>query len=63
MGGPPLLTDPDTDVLAVAPVSGGKTLALMIHLVLVALEAETRMPLESGEGPVALLIAPSVCTL
>ena len=35
-------------------------MAIALHLILAALEAESRLPLEDGEGPVALLLVPSV---
>ena len=47
------------DMVGIAFTGSGKTLAFTLPAVMVALEQELLMPLQPGEGPVALLMAPS----
>ncbi|KAK1862584.1 hypothetical protein I4F81_005152 [Pyropia yezoensis] len=47
------------DMIGIAFTGSGKTLAFALPAVLAAWEAEARLPLTAGEGPIALLICPS----
>eukprot|EP00168_Porphyra_purpurea_P010677 TRINITY_DN2659_c1_g1_i1.p2 TRINITY_DN2659_c1_g1~~TRINITY_DN2659_c1_g1_i1.p2 ORF type:complete len:292 (-),score=102.27 TRINITY_DN2659_c1_g1_i1:59-934(-) len=47
------------DMIGIAFTGSGKTLAFALPAVLAAWEAEARLPLTGGEGPIALLICPS----
>jgi hypothetical protein len=48
------------DIVGIASTGSGKTLAFCLPLIVAALEAEMRMPLLPGEGPISLILAPSV---
>ena len=48
------------DMIGVAFTGSGKTLAFSLPLIMMALEEEGRLPLERGEGPVAVVLCPSV---
>ena len=48
------------DLIGIASTGSGKTLAFCIPLILFALEAEIKYPFLAGEGPVAIILAPSV---
>lgn len=48
------------DIIGIAFTGSGKTLTFTLPLVCFALEAETRLPFKRGEGPLGLLISPSV---
>lgn len=48
------------DMIGIAFTGSGKTLTFSLPLVMFALEAETRLPLIQGEGPVGMIICPSV---
>ncbi|WFD33326.1 RNA helicase [Malassezia cuniculi] len=47
------------DVIGVASTGSGKTLAFSLPLVMYAIEAETRLPYVSGDGPVGVILCPS----
>ncbi|KAI9205856.1 P-loop containing nucleoside triphosphate hydrolase protein [Polychytrium aggregatum] len=47
------------DMIGIAFTGSGKTLVFTLPLVMRALEAEVRLPLERGEGPVGMIICPS----
>lgn len=48
------------DLIGIASTGSGKTLSFCIPLILFALEAEMKLSLIAGEGPVGLILAPSV---
>lgn len=48
------------DMIGIAFTGSGKTLTFSLPLVMFALEAETRLPLIQGEGPIGMIICPSV---
>lgn len=48
------------DLIGIASTGSGKTLSFCIPLILFALEAETKLPFLAGEGPVGIILAPSV---
>ncbi|KAJ3196150.1 DEAD (Asp-Glu-Ala-Asp) box polypeptide 41, partial [Dinochytrium kinnereticum] len=47
------------DMVGIAFTGSGKTLVFTLPLVLFALEAEVRLPLMGGEGPIGMIICPS----
>jgi len=47
------------DMVGIAFTGSGKTLTFSLPMVMAALEEELRMPLIAGEGPVAIVMAPS----
>ncbi|KAI9317350.1 P-loop containing nucleoside triphosphate hydrolase protein [Zopfochytrium polystomum] len=47
------------DMVGIAFTGSGKTLVFTLPLVLFALEAEMKLPLVSGEGPVGMIVCPS----
>ncbi|KAJ8657895.1 hypothetical protein O0I10_006423 [Lichtheimia ornata] len=47
------------DMIGIAFTGSGKTLAFSLPLLMQALEAETRLPLVRGEGPIGMIICPS----
>ncbi|KAJ3159471.1 hypothetical protein HDU86_001789 [Geranomyces michiganensis] len=47
------------DMIGIAFTGSGKTLVFTLPLVLLALEAEVRMPFVQGEGPVGMILCPS----
>ncbi|KAJ3122870.1 hypothetical protein HK100_011807 [Physocladia obscura] len=47
------------DMVGIAFTGSGKTLVFTLPLVLFAMEAELRLPLASGEGPIGMIICPS----
>lgn len=47
-------------MIGIAFTGSGKTLTFSLPLVMFALEAETRLPLIQGEGPIGMIICPSV---
>lgn len=47
------------DLIGIASTGSGKTLAFCIPLLLSALEAEMKLDLLPGEGPIGLILAPS----
>lgn len=47
------------DVIGVAFTGSGKTLVFVLPMILFALEAELRLPLTDGEGPVGVVVCPS----
>ncbi|KAJ1882220.1 hypothetical protein LPJ66_011189, partial [Kickxella alabastrina] len=47
------------DMIGIASTGTGKTLAFSLPLLMRALEAERRLPLMQGEGPVGLIVCPS----
>ena len=48
------------DMIGIAFTGSGKTLAFCIPAIMMALEAEARLPLIRGEGPVGVVLCPSV---
>jgi ATP-dependent RNA helicase DDX41 len=48
------------DMIGIAFTGSGKTLSFSLPLVMFALEAETRLPLMGGEGPIGMILCPSV---
>ncbi|KAJ1735435.1 DEAD-box ATP-dependent RNA helicase 35, partial [Coemansia biformis] len=47
------------DMIGIASTGTGKTVAFSLPLVILALEAECRVPLVQGEGPIGLIVCPS----
>ncbi|KAI8991013.1 P-loop containing nucleoside triphosphate hydrolase protein [Mycotypha africana] len=47
------------DMIGIAFTGSGKTLTFSLPLVLFALEAEVRLPLVQGEGPIGMILCPS----
>jgi len=50
-------------MIGIAFTGSGKTLTFILPMIMFALEAETRLPLITGEGPVGLILCPSVSSL
>lgn len=48
------------DLIGIASTGSGKTLSFCIPLLLFALESELKLPIVAGEGPVGIILAPSV---
>lgn len=48
------------DMIAIAFTGSGKSLLFILPAIFLALEEEVKMPLLKGEGPIALIISPSV---
>jgi ATP-dependent RNA helicase DDX41 len=46
-------------MIGIAFTGSGKTLAFCLPLIMLALEAETRLPVIRGEGPVGIILCPS----
>ncbi|KAG1113964.1 hypothetical protein G6F42_014320 [Rhizopus arrhizus] len=47
------------DMIGIAFTGSGKTLTFSLPLVMFSLEAEVRLPLTQGEGPIGMIICPS----
>lgn len=47
------------DMIGIAFTGSGKTMVFTLPLIMAAWEAELRLPLRPGEGPIALILAPS----
>lgn len=47
------------DMIGIAFTGSGKTLAFSLPAIMLALQEEARLPLQGGEGPLALILAPS----
>jgi len=47
------------DIIGIAFTGSGKTLTFCMPMIMFALEEELSMPLEAGEGPIGLILAPS----
>lgn len=47
------------DLIGIAFTGSGKTLVFTLPLVMFALQEEMRMPLQKGEGPIGVIMAPS----
>ncbi|OLY82712.1 DEAD-box ATP-dependent RNA helicase 35, partial [Smittium mucronatum] len=47
------------DMIGIAFTGSGKTLAFTLPLIMISLEEETKLPFQSGEGPVGMILAPS----
>ncbi|GJQ14357.1 hypothetical protein GpartN1_g6148.t1 [Galdieria partita] len=47
------------DLIGIASTGSGKTLAFLLPLIMLAWEAERKLPLIPGEGPLGLIICPS----
>lgn len=50
------------DMIGIAFTGSGKTLAFCLPMMMMAMEAEARLPFEKGEGPVGVVLCPSVCS-
>lgn len=48
------------DMIGIAPSGQGKTFAFMFPCLLKCIEEELKMPVLRGEGPMAMIIVPSV---
>lgn len=48
------------DLIGIASTGSGKTLSFCIPLLLFALESELKLQIVAGEGPVGIILAPSV---
>lgn len=48
------------DMIGIAFTGSGKTLAFVLPLVMLALENEMKLPFIRGEGPVGMILCPSV---
>lgn len=48
------------DMIGIAFTGSGKTLSFSLPLIMQALEAEVRLPLVRGEGPIGMILCPSV---
>jgi len=48
------------DMIGIAFTGSGKTLSFTLPLLMRALEEETKMPLGKGEGPIGMVVCPSV---
>lgn len=48
------------DMIGIAFTGSGKTLAFTLPAIMASLEMEARLPFQKGEGPVAMIICPSV---
>lgn len=49
------------DMIGIAFTGSGKTLAFCLPLIMMALEEESKLPFTRGEGPVGIILCPSVC--
>ncbi|RKP07822.1 P-loop containing nucleoside triphosphate hydrolase protein [Thamnocephalis sphaerospora] len=47
------------DMIGIAFTGSGKTLSFSLPLIMLALEAETKLPLIQGEGPIGVILCPS----
>ena len=47
------------DMIGIAFTGSGKTVTFCLPLVMLAIEEEKRLPLEAGEGPFGVILAPS----
>jgi len=47
-------------MIGIAPTGQGKTIVFLLPALLMALEQEMNMPVYRGEGPLAVIIVPSV---
>lgn len=47
-------------MIGIAFTGSGKTLSFSLPLVMLSLEAETRLAFTEGEGPVGMILCPSV---
>ena len=50
-------------MIGIAFTGSGKTLAFALPLIMLALECEGKLPLIQGEGPVGVILCPSVICL
>lgn len=48
------------DMIGIAFTGSGKTLAFSLPLLMASMEEEKRMPFTQGEGPVGIIVCPSV---
>lgn len=51
------------DMIGIAFTGSGKTLAFCLPVIMMALEAESKIPFVRGEGPVGIILCPSVSKL
>jgi ATP-dependent helicase YprA (DUF1998 family) len=49
-------------MIGIAFTGSGKTLAFCLPVIMMALEAESKIPFVRGEGPVGVILCPSVST-
>jgi ATP-dependent RNA helicase DDX41 len=47
-------------MIGIAFTGSGKTLAFCLPLIMMALEEESKLPFTRGEGPVGIILCPSV---
>lgn len=50
------------DMIGIAFTGSGKTLAFCLPLIMLAMEEEAKLPFQRGEGPVGIILCPSVST-
>jgi len=48
------------DMIGIAFTGSGKTLAFSLPIIMLALEEEKRLPYTRGEGPLGMIVCPSV---
>jgi ATP-dependent RNA helicase DDX41 len=48
------------DMIGIAFTGSGKTLAFCLPLIMLAMEEEAKLPFQRGEGPVGVVLCPSV---
>lgn len=48
-------------MIGIAFTGSGKTLAFSLPLLMFSLEEEKKIPFVQGEGPVGMIVCPSVC--
>jgi superfamily II DNA/RNA helicase len=49
------------DMIGIAFTGSGKTLTFCLPLIMLAMEEEAKLPFQRGEGPVGIILCPSVC--
>lgn len=48
------------DMIGIAFTGSGKTLAFCLPLIMLAIEEEAKLPFQRGEGPIGIVLCPSV---
>lgn len=51
------------DMIGIAFTGSGKTLTFCLPLIMLAMEEEAKLPFQRGEGPVGIILCPSVSTI